>query len=145
MNTIKLAMADDHALLRNALASLINSFDNCKVIYEAGNGKELITKMQQHPIPDVVLLDLSMPVMNGFDFLAEREKDERLKNIPVVIFSTTSDLGTVKKTYEMGANVFFKKPNDFPTLRTKLHGLLEKPDPVSTPPGSAFSFAEYFL
>ena len=132
---------DDQLLFMLALEEIGKNI-SCHV---AKNGQEALSILTDTLSPDLIFLDLNMPVMNGFDFLAEREKDERLKNIPVVIFSTTSDLGTVKKTYEMGANVFFKKPNDFPTLRTKLHGLLEKPDPVSTPPGSAFSFAEYFL
>jgi two-component system, NarL family, invasion response regulator UvrY len=68
MNTqIKLAMIDDHVLLRNALASLINSFENCKVICEANNGAEFISKIQGHAIPDIVLLDLNMPVMDGYE------------------------------------------------------------------------------
>lgn len=64
---IKLAMIDDHALLRNALASLINKFENCKVICEANNGKEFISKINQQAPPDIVLLDLNMPVMDGFE------------------------------------------------------------------------------
>lgn len=68
MNTeIKLAMVDDHALLRNALASLINNFENCRVICEANNGKELISKIQGQAAPDIVLMDLNMPVMDGFE------------------------------------------------------------------------------
>jgi two-component system, NarL family, invasion response regulator UvrY len=66
-NTIKLAMADDHTLLRNALASLINGFENCKVVYEANNGEELISKIKSTVLPDIVLLDLNMPVMDGFE------------------------------------------------------------------------------
>lgn len=64
---IKLAMIDDHTLLRSALASLINSFDNCKVVFEASNGKEFISKIQEQEMPDIVLLDLNMPVMDGFE------------------------------------------------------------------------------
>jgi DNA-binding NarL/FixJ family response regulator len=64
---IKLAMVDDHALLRSALASLINSFENCKVVCEASNGAEFISKIHEYEIPDIVLLDLNMPVMDGFE------------------------------------------------------------------------------
>jgi len=62
---IKVAMADDHILLRNALASLINNSGNCSVIVECSNGKELIEKIKNNIQPDVVILDLNMPEMDG--------------------------------------------------------------------------------
>ena len=64
---IKVAMADDHILLRTALSSLINATEKCKVIFEASNGKELISKIHKDSMPDVVILDLNMPEMNGQD------------------------------------------------------------------------------
>src|SRR5690349_14105955 len=64
---IKVAMADDHLLLRNALAALIDGFGDCKVIYGAGTGKGLTEKIIAGPVPDVVILDLSMPDMDGFE------------------------------------------------------------------------------
>ncbi len=62
---IKVAMADDHILLRNALASLINNSGECNVIYECSNGNELISKLKNGTKPDVVILDLNMPEMDG--------------------------------------------------------------------------------
>jgi two-component system, NarL family, invasion response regulator UvrY len=67
---IKIALADDHVLLRNALASLINGFDHCRVVLESANGKELITALKKDNLPDVVLLDLNMPLMDGFETAA---------------------------------------------------------------------------
>jgi two-component system, NarL family, invasion response regulator UvrY len=64
---IKVALADDHTLLRNALAALIDEFGNCKVVCQCGNGEELIQHIQQNNAPDVVILDLNMPVMNGYE------------------------------------------------------------------------------
>src|SRR5688572_6224310 len=71
MNTknkkIKVALADDHVLLRTALASLIDNFDDCEVILQVSNGKELIERIQNGWITDVLLLDLNMPEMDGIE------------------------------------------------------------------------------
>ena len=63
---ITLALADDHQLLRESLAVLIKGFTNCKVLYTVGNGIELMEKIQQQGPPDVLLLDMSMPLMDGY-------------------------------------------------------------------------------
>lgn len=62
---ITVALADDHQLLRESLALLINSFPNCRVPYSAGNGQELIAQMERQGPPDILILDMSMPQMDG--------------------------------------------------------------------------------
>jgi DNA-binding NarL/FixJ family response regulator len=61
------ALVDDHELLRSGLASMINSFDGFKVLMEAGNGKEFIEALKSHKAPSIVLLDINMPHMDGFE------------------------------------------------------------------------------
>lgn len=64
---IKVALVDDHVLLRDALASLIENFENCRVIYQVSNGKEMINAINtQEETPDVVIMDLNMPEMDGY-------------------------------------------------------------------------------
>jgi two-component system, NarL family, invasion response regulator UvrY len=65
--TIKIALIDDHILLRNALATLINNFNDCRVVIQASNGKELIDHISKGNIPDIVVLDLNMPEMDGLE------------------------------------------------------------------------------
>ena len=63
----RIALVDDHSLLRNGLSSLIDSFDGYKVVLEADNGRQFIDMVQSGIDPDIVLLDITMPVMNGYE------------------------------------------------------------------------------
>ena len=64
---INVLIADDHILLRDALASLINSFDEFKVIGSAGNGYEVISLIENGLRPELIVLDLNMPELDGFE------------------------------------------------------------------------------
>lgn len=64
---IRVILVDDHVLLRHALASRINEFDNIKVAEQCSHGKELIQCLEKNPTPDLILLDLNMKVMNGME------------------------------------------------------------------------------
>lgn len=64
---ITIAIADDHTLLRKALVNLINDFEDCKVVVEAGNGQELIEQLKNRKeMPQVAILDVNMPQMDGY-------------------------------------------------------------------------------
>lgn len=61
------ALVDDHELLRTGLAAIINSFEGFKVALEANNGQQFIEKVKTKSPPDIVLLDITMPVMDGYE------------------------------------------------------------------------------
>jgi len=61
------ALVDDHELLRTGLAAIINSFEGFKVALEANNGQQFIEKVKTKTPPDIVLLDITMPVMDGYE------------------------------------------------------------------------------
>ena len=85
---IQVAVADDHSLLRQALAKLINSFENFSVLFEANNGNEIKAKLGKHIIPDIVLLDVNMPDMDGFEVLELLAKDpKKYGNVKTICIS----------------------------------------------------------
>src|SRR6266404_4442502 len=64
------------------------------------------------PVPDLIVLDLKMPEVNGFDFLAWRKASTLFLSIPVIIFSGSKDADEVKRIFELGANKHVLKPTD---------------------------------
>ena len=71
-------------------------------------------------LPDILFLDLNMPKKSGLECLQEIKSIDRLKNIAVVIYSTSSSEEDIENTFIQGANVYIKKPSDFKKLKKAL-------------------------
>ncbi len=121
---ITVAIADDHSLLRTALARLVSTFDNYSVLFESGNGKELMSKIQQHIIPDIVMLDVNMPEMDGFETAQWLNKN--YPQIKILALSMLSDERTIIKMFRVGAKGYLLKNTDPEELRSALNTLMEK-------------------
>jgi serine phosphatase RsbU (regulator of sigma subunit) len=91
----------------------------------AANGQEAMRSIAAQE-PDMVLLDIMMPVMDGFQVLAELKGADGWRDIPVVVISATSDLESVAKGIQMGAEDYLPKPFDPVILKARIHAGLEK-------------------
>lgn len=90
------------------------------------NGEELIGKLASAGnLPDIIFLDINMPVMNGFECLKQIRSLKHLKDIPVIIFTTSASRVTLEVSYKLGANYFIRKPKDFETLKKILQSVIE--------------------
>ena len=107
---------DDQLYFKDAIAEL-NEILQCEV---ANNGREAIEQLKYPPPPDLIFLDLNMPVMNGYECLEFLKNETRYKNIPVVIFTTSKNINDIEKSKKMGAKLFFTKPTNFNILCNKL-------------------------
>jgi CheY-like chemotaxis protein len=104
-------IVDDHDDIRETLAQVLQ-VEGYQVA-TAVNGREALDYLRSHPAPCLILLDLTMPVMNGWDFRYEQLKDPNLAEIPIVIVSGTNHHpGTVS----LDALRFFDKPVNIPAL-----------------------------
>ena len=121
---IEVAIADDHALMRSALARLINTFEGYNVIMEADNGKGLRARIMKHVIPDIVLLDVNMPEMDGFE--TTRWLYKNYPQIKVLALSMLSDERTIIKMFRLGAKGYLLKNTDPAELRRALDAVMDK-------------------
>lgn len=94
-------------------------------IETALNAKEAYAIIENES-PDLILLDLLMPKISGFDFLQEIRKNEKTKNTPVIVVSALTDEENVEKILKMGAIDFVKKPIDLQYLVERVENVLEK-------------------
>ncbi len=100
-------MADDHLLLRNALATLINNSDTCKVVAEASNGKELMEAISKDNYPDIAIVDLNMPVMDGYETAINLQKHH--PDIKVLMLTMYDSELALIRLLKAGVKGFMKK------------------------------------
>lgn len=93
-------------------------------IDKALSAKDAFQIIEKNP-PNLILLDLLMPRYNGFDFLRDIKNDENSKNIPIIVISAVTDNENIRRTMELGASFFIKKPVDIPHLVEIVENILK--------------------
>ena len=122
IQSLTLAIADDHTLFRKGVLELFKSFREITVIAEASNGAELIEKIEANRLPDVVLLDLEMPEMDGI--ATARYLISKYPEIKIMVLSMYGELPLVEKLVQEGVHGYLLKTADPDELRNALQLLL---------------------
>jgi DNA-binding response OmpR family regulator len=116
--------ADDQEIFILAMAEVSKDFQ-CIV---ASSGGEALTMMTGDTglLPDYIFLDLNMPRMNGKECLIEIKKNKRLRNVPVIMYTTSSSLSDKTETRNLGASEFITKPHSIVKLTDVLCAFFRK-------------------
>jgi len=110
---------DDRELFSEALASVSTAIQ-CDLIADA---QEALNKLHSKEIntPDLIFLDINLPVMTGWQFLTNLKSQEAYKDIPVIMYSTSSNQQDKDTAKNLGALCFITKPNTFKKLQDTLN------------------------
>lgn len=120
-------IVDDSSSMRKVIRKVlqISGFDVGEV-FEAGNGKEALEVLNSNWV-DLILSDIHMPVMDGYQFLAELRKREEFKDVPVVLVTTEGDEKKLQMAMSMGAQGYVRKPFQPEQIREYLKGIMGEP------------------
>jgi CheY-like chemotaxis protein len=114
---------DDRVLTRAALHEAKHN----AVLHTVGDGAELLEYLRRcgdedSPRPNLILLDLNMPRMDGHEALAKIKQDPDLRSIPVVVLTTSTAQEDIASSYDLGANSYISKPTGFLSFVDTMRG-----------------------
>jgi len=118
-----LLVVDDNSMNRIMLSRYITKLGYQATLAE--NGRQALEKLQGEPF-DLVLLDVQMPEMDGYQVLEHLKADPRLRDIPVIMISAVEELESVVRCIELGAQDYLPKPFNPVLLRARLSASLER-------------------
>lgn len=107
-NTSQILLVDDSITVRQNLASMLQKAGY--QVFQAGDGREAVALVLQHPTINLIICDVEMPGMNGFKFLSHRLQDSVLQQIPVIMLTSRSSQKYKQIALELGANAYLTKP-----------------------------------
>ncbi|HPS13583.1 MAG TPA: response regulator transcription factor [Prolixibacteraceae bacterium] len=119
---MKIAIVDDHTILRNGLKMLLRDMQNTEVVIEASNGKEFIDQLQ-HVVPDLVIIDINMPVMKGDE--AVKIARQMHPNLKVIVLSMNSEEQFFKIMNDLGVDGYIIKESDYDELEHAIETVMK--------------------
>ena len=122
--SIKVALVDDHQLFRKGIAELINSFSTYFVLFEANNGLELQKVIHPSNLPDIIIMDVNMPGMDGFETM--QWLTDYYPDIPVLALSMIDGENTILRMLKLGVKGYLVKDAHPNELREAMDALMQK-------------------
>lgn len=122
MNKIRLAIIDDHAVVLDGLKTMLNAFENLEVMYTTQSAHQLLDHFQSD-VPDVLLMDIQMPEINGIDLCKQIAKQH--PSIKVIAFTSFDDSNYVKQIFRSGAKGYLLKNSDKHTILKAIETVMQ--------------------
>ncbi len=125
MKSLNILLIEDDAIEVMKLKRVCNSFGHKHKIIEANNGEDALQLLEQKDnLPDIILLDLNMPKINGVEFLKILKGDNRLQYIPTIILTTSNNQKDLLECYKAGIAGYVLKPLKYEHYIEKIEKLL---------------------
>jgi CheY-like chemotaxis protein len=123
---LNILLADDDLDDCNFFKQALEELSHTSHLTTVHDGEQLMNYLSENPedLPHVLFLDINMPRKNGLECLSEIKRNPALKDIPVVMFSTSNSWDTINMLFKSGSHVYIHKPSDFAQLKQVIHHAL---------------------
>ncbi|MBP6550582.1 MAG: response regulator [Flavobacterium sp.] len=118
-DSIRITLAEDDEDDRLFFTDAFKELKINTIVNTLNNGRELLNYLE-HPetiLPNIIFLDLNMPILNGMECLKEIKQNNKFNDIAIAIYSTSASDQDVENTFVLGANIYIKKPSNFNELK----------------------------
>ena len=126
LKTLKILFIEDDTIEIMKFNRVVSSLGLAHQITESNNGEIALAMLEsKENLPDIIILDLNMPKLNGIEFLTILKNDPILKYIPIIILTTSSNFKDVKECYKIGVAGYIIKPLKYENYVFKIQKLLD--------------------
>jgi len=124
MRKLRILLIEDDEIERMKFSKVSSKLGNHTII-EAENGEKALDVLDQIELPNLIVLDLNMPKVNGIEFLRILKLNKVLQYIPIIVMSTSNNHSDIQKCYEIGVSGYMIKPLHYEDYQKKITNLIQ--------------------